>query len=184
VVPTASARTAPAKSSDPNAIRTLVLTGLPKDLDKNTLWKKIRKLDGVEKKDDLVYPVEKGTGEDGVADEAIGGMGDVGESPLSYVFVSPSSLTMHRSAYLVHQPRESHRWGKEAPRSRVQGIIGILRIEKAGGRVDEGGRQRSESSRKIDCQELALEGETAEVSNLHPVFSSTHISRLCHSYSR
>jgi nucleolar protein 4 len=95
VVPAASTHSAPAKSADPNAIRTLVLTGLPKDLDKNTLWKKIRKLDGVEKKDDLVYPVEKGTGEDGVANEAIGGMGDVGESPLSYVFVSPISLTMH-----------------------------------------------------------------------------------------
>lgn len=42
-------------ASDPDAIRTLVLTGLPADLTKAVLWKKIRKVhDGV----DLKYPVE------------------------------------------------------------------------------------------------------------------------------
>jgi nucleolar protein 4 len=40
---------------DPNAIRTLVLSGLPKDITKNVLWKRVRKVhDGV----DLRYPVE------------------------------------------------------------------------------------------------------------------------------
>jgi nucleolar protein 4 len=42
-------------STDPNAIKTLVVTGLPKDLTKNVLWKKVRKIgNDIE----LVYPVE------------------------------------------------------------------------------------------------------------------------------
>jgi len=46
---------AAAGSTDPNAIKTLVLTGLPKDLTKNVLWKRVRKVsDQIE----LVYPVE------------------------------------------------------------------------------------------------------------------------------
>ena len=40
---------------DPNATRTLVLTGLPGDLTKPVLWKKVRKVhDGIE----LQYPIE------------------------------------------------------------------------------------------------------------------------------
>lgn len=42
-------------SNDPDAIRTLVLTGLPGDLTKAVLWKKVRKVhDQVE----LKYPIE------------------------------------------------------------------------------------------------------------------------------
>lgn len=41
--------------SDPNALRTLVLTGLPKDLTKAVLWKKVRK---VNEQIELIYPVE------------------------------------------------------------------------------------------------------------------------------
>lgn len=53
-------------ANDPNAIRTLVLSGIPADVDKNTLWKKVRKLDGVDNgKDCLVYPVEKKEGDVG-----------------------------------------------------------------------------------------------------------------------
>lgn len=41
--------------SDPNAIRTLILSGLPADLTKAVLWKKVRKAND---KAELVYPVE------------------------------------------------------------------------------------------------------------------------------
>ncbi|OXG10851.1 nucleolar protein 4 [Cryptococcus neoformans Tu259-1] len=43
------------KSTDPKAIQTLVLTGLPSDITKNVLWKKIRK---VNDKAELLFPVE------------------------------------------------------------------------------------------------------------------------------
>jgi nucleolar protein 4 len=46
---------APAEDSDPNAIRTLVITGLPADLTKAVLWKKIRKADD---RAEIEYPVE------------------------------------------------------------------------------------------------------------------------------
>lgn len=42
-------------SSDPEAIKTLVLTGLPADLTKAVLWKKVRK---VNENLELRYPVE------------------------------------------------------------------------------------------------------------------------------
>lgn len=50
------------ESTDPNAIRTLVLSGLPAGLTKAVLWKKVRKVDD---RVDLVFPVEgvAGTGE-------------------------------------------------------------------------------------------------------------------------
>jgi hypothetical protein len=58
-----------------------VLSGLPKDLDKNTLWKKVRKYDGIESKEAVTYPVEapvvKDEAEDGKKPVAAGG--DVGE---------------------------------------------------------------------------------------------------------
>jgi len=41
--------------SDPEAIKTLVLTGLPADLTKAVLWKRIRKVD---EKAELRYPIE------------------------------------------------------------------------------------------------------------------------------
>lgn len=40
---------------DPNAIRTLVLSGLPADLTKAVLWKKVRKVD---ERVELLFPVE------------------------------------------------------------------------------------------------------------------------------
>ncbi|RXK42197.1 hypothetical protein M231_00555 [Tremella mesenterica] len=43
------------ESTDPAAIRTLVLTGLPKELEKNVLWKKVRKTD---ERIQLEHPVE------------------------------------------------------------------------------------------------------------------------------
>jgi nucleolar protein 4 len=49
------AQPAAAGSTDPNAIKTLVVTGLPKDLTKNVLWKRVRK---VSDKIELVFPVE------------------------------------------------------------------------------------------------------------------------------
>nr|XP_018265951.1 nucleolar protein 4 [Kwoniella dejecticola CBS 10117]OBR88109.1 nucleolar protein 4 [Kwoniella dejecticola CBS 10117] len=45
---------------DPNAIRTLVLSGLPEGITKNVLWKKVRKVDD---KAELVYPVPAEEGE-------------------------------------------------------------------------------------------------------------------------
>ncbi|CAK9784974.1 hypothetical protein CC85DRAFT_267175 [Cutaneotrichosporon oleaginosum] len=63
--PTKKARVAAgdeeAVDADPNAIRTVVLTGLPADITKPVLWKKVRKVHpGIE----LVFPVE---GEDATA---------------------------------------------------------------------------------------------------------------------
>jgi len=40
---------------DPNAIRSLVLSGLPAELTKAVLWKKVRKIDD---RVELLYPVE------------------------------------------------------------------------------------------------------------------------------
>ncbi|KAK8846604.1 hypothetical protein IAR55_005690 [Kwoniella newhampshirensis] len=59
--PTPRAAPGEEKSSDPNAIRTLVLSGLPEAITKNVLWKKVRK---VNENAELVYPV---TSEDGEA---------------------------------------------------------------------------------------------------------------------
>ncbi|WWC67499.1 uncharacterized protein I206_101407 [Kwoniella pini CBS 10737] len=47
-------------TGDPNAIRTLVLSGLPEGITKNVLWKKVRKVDD---KAELVYPVPAEEGE-------------------------------------------------------------------------------------------------------------------------
>lgn len=35
-------------SKDPNAIRTVIISGLPKSADQKALWKKVRKYDGAE----------------------------------------------------------------------------------------------------------------------------------------
>lgn len=45
----------PAGPTDPNAIKTLVLSNLPEDITKAVLWKKVRKVDD---KIELIYPVE------------------------------------------------------------------------------------------------------------------------------
>lgn len=61
------------KSSDANAIRTLVLTGIPADVDKSTLWKRVRKVDGIDGgvQEGLKYPVEIDAGAGG-AQETLG----------------------------------------------------------------------------------------------------------------
>lgn len=46
---------------DPNAIRTVIISGLPDAVDAKTLWKKVRKLEGAEKVD---WPVKVGDVED------------------------------------------------------------------------------------------------------------------------
>ena len=46
---------------DPLAIRTVVLSGLPSSIDSKTVWKKVRKQDGVEKVD---WPAKLQTGEE------------------------------------------------------------------------------------------------------------------------
>nr|XP_019047635.1 nucleolar protein 4 [Kwoniella bestiolae CBS 10118]OCF26565.1 nucleolar protein 4 [Kwoniella bestiolae CBS 10118] len=55
------------KSGDPNAIRTLVLSGLPEGITKNVLWKKVRKVDD---RAELVYPVPAEEGEESSQDTA------------------------------------------------------------------------------------------------------------------
>jgi nucleolar protein 4 len=54
--------TASSEPVDPNAIRTLILSGLPSDLTKAVLWKKVRKTDD---RVELQYPIE---GEDNVGE--------------------------------------------------------------------------------------------------------------------
>ena len=51
----ASRSSKPAGPADPLAIRTVVVSGLPADIDSKTLWKKIRKLAGAEK---VEWPVK------------------------------------------------------------------------------------------------------------------------------
>lgn len=46
---------------DPQAIRTVVVSGLPSPIDSKTLWKKIRKYEGAEKVD---WPVKADNGEE------------------------------------------------------------------------------------------------------------------------
>jgi hypothetical protein len=43
-------------STDKSAIRTLVLSGIPTDVDRDTLWKKVRKMPGIGPKEGLEYP--------------------------------------------------------------------------------------------------------------------------------
>lgn len=47
--------------SDPLAIRTVVISGLPTGIDSKTLWKKVRKLQGAEK---VEWPVKADSGEE------------------------------------------------------------------------------------------------------------------------
>ena len=51
----------PAGPSDPLAIRTVVISGLPAGIDSKTLWKKVRKLQGAEK---VEWPVKADSGEE------------------------------------------------------------------------------------------------------------------------
>ncbi|KAI0717413.1 hypothetical protein C8T65DRAFT_572000 [Cerioporus squamosus] len=51
----------PAGSSDPLAIRTIVISGLPAGIDSKALWKKIRKLKGAEK---VEWPLKADSGEE------------------------------------------------------------------------------------------------------------------------
>jgi nucleolar protein 4 len=62
------------KSTDSNAIRTLVLSGIPADVDKSTLWKRVRKVDGIDGgvQEGLKYPVEIEVGEGEEVKETLG----------------------------------------------------------------------------------------------------------------
>ncbi|RPD65456.1 RNA-binding domain-containing protein [Lentinus tigrinus ALCF2SS1-7] len=51
----------PAGPSDPLAIRTVVISGLPAGIDSKTLWKKVRKLQGAEK---VEWPIKAESGEE------------------------------------------------------------------------------------------------------------------------
>ncbi|TFK93384.1 RNA-binding domain-containing protein [Polyporus arcularius HHB13444] len=51
----------PAGPSDPLAIRTIVISGLPAGIDSKTLWKKVRKLKGAEK---IEWPLKTDSGEE------------------------------------------------------------------------------------------------------------------------
>uniref|UniRef100_D8Q385 RRM domain-containing protein n=1 Tax=Schizophyllum commune (strain H4-8 / FGSC 9210) TaxID=578458 RepID=D8Q385_SCHCM len=55
-------------SHDPNAIRTIVISGLPSGIDQKTLWKKVRKYDGAES---VQWPASVGGAEDKSTAEAI-----------------------------------------------------------------------------------------------------------------
>ncbi|KAL1679801.1 hypothetical protein EV122DRAFT_289395 [Schizophyllum commune] len=55
-------------SHDPNAIRTIVISGLPSGIDQKTLWKKVRKYDGAES---VQWPASVGGVEDKTTGEAL-----------------------------------------------------------------------------------------------------------------
>ncbi|KAI4294003.1 RNA-binding domain-containing protein, partial [Schizophyllum commune Loenen D] len=55
-------------SHDPNAIRTIVISGLPLGIDQKTLWKKVRKYDGAES---VQWPASVGGVEDKTTAEAL-----------------------------------------------------------------------------------------------------------------
>lgn len=59
-----AADAAAGEDKDPNAIRTLILSGIPEDVTKAVLWKKIRKVDD---QVEVGYPLEgqKGIGPSG-----------------------------------------------------------------------------------------------------------------------
>lgn len=54
-------RAAVAGPSDPLAIRTIVISGLPSGVDSKALWKKVRKYDGAEK---VEWPISINGSED------------------------------------------------------------------------------------------------------------------------
>ena len=53
--------THPRPTTDPDAIRTIVISGLPSLVDSKTLWKKFRKYNGAEK---LEWPLKNESGEE------------------------------------------------------------------------------------------------------------------------
>ncbi|KAI0659162.1 hypothetical protein C8Q70DRAFT_933900 [Cubamyces menziesii] len=59
--PTAPRPQKPAGPSDPVAIRTVVVSGLPQGIDSKALWKKVRKLPGAEK---VEWPIKAESGEE------------------------------------------------------------------------------------------------------------------------
>jgi nucleolar protein 4 len=56
VQPRGHAAAGSAGNSDKFAIRTIVLSGIPTDVDRDTLWKKVRKMPGIGPKEGLEYP--------------------------------------------------------------------------------------------------------------------------------
>jgi len=52
---------APRAPYDPLAVRTIIVSGLPSTLDKNALWKKIRKCPGAET---LTWPIKQDNSEE------------------------------------------------------------------------------------------------------------------------
>ncbi|GHJ89425.1 hypothetical protein NliqN6_5827 [Naganishia liquefaciens] len=56
VQPRGHAAAGSAGNSDKSAIRTIVLSGIPTDVDRDTLWKKVRKMPGIGPKEGLEYP--------------------------------------------------------------------------------------------------------------------------------
>ncbi|KAJ9107140.1 hypothetical protein QFC19_002800 [Naganishia cerealis] len=66
----ATSATGPA--GDKTAIRTLVLSGIPPEVDRDTLWKKVRKMPGIGPKEGLEYPVDLGTVVQGEVKETMG----------------------------------------------------------------------------------------------------------------
>ena len=56
VQPRGHSAAGPASNSDKTAIRTIVLSGIPTDVDRDTLWKKVRKMPGIGPKEGFEYP--------------------------------------------------------------------------------------------------------------------------------
>ncbi|KAJ9095327.1 hypothetical protein QFC21_005693 [Naganishia friedmannii] len=70
---TGTATTTPGHGAgDKTAIRTLVLSGIPTDVDRDTLWKKVRKMPGIGAKDAFEYPVSLSDSVPGEIKETMG----------------------------------------------------------------------------------------------------------------
>jgi len=135
--------TAEAGSSDPEAIKTLVLTGLPSDLTKAVLWKKVRK---VNENLELRYPVEEdATGE---------------------LNISRANPSLPR----VPLPRGSVQSPAKASRTHLQGIVAVLRPEEAAGEAYHchGGWQSAQSCRPTHCAKSVLGRKCASPAPLIP----------------
>lgn len=135
--------TAEAGSSDPEAIRTLVLTGLPSELTKAVLWKKVRK---VNENLELRYPVEEdATGE---------------------LNISRANPSLPR----VPLPRGSVQSPAKASRTHLQGSIAVLRPEEAAGEAHHcyGGWQSAQSCRPTHCAKFVLGRKCASPALLNP----------------
>ena len=100
---------------DPNAIRTVVISGLPETVDSKTLWKKVRKLEGAEK---VEWPVK------------VGDVEEIHTGTLNTQFYLRSLTCVACSTCSFRESCCCYCSGEQTPRTRVQGLVTVSDSQK------------------------------------------------------